>query len=49
MELTFWIGVGLVCWGFFAGVSYTQILRCLEDKFNKKISGDYIKEDDKHD
>tara|TARA_R110000824_G_scaffold222106_1_gene409464 strand:- start:3781 stop:3933 length:153 start_codon:yes stop_codon:yes gene_type:complete len=50
MELTWIIGLGLVCWGYCLGISYTQILRWLEQKFDKKISGDIIKEDDnKHD
>ena len=49
MELTGIIGFGLVCWGFFLGVCYTQIIKCLEDRFQKKISEVDIKEDDKHD
>lgn len=49
MELTFWTGFGLVCWGFFLGISYTQCLRWLEHKFEKKIYDEDIKEDDKHD
>ena len=49
MELTFWIGFGLVSWGFAMGIIYTQCLRRLEHKFEKKISDEDIKEDDKHD
>lgn len=49
MELTWWIGMGLVCWGYCLGIGYTQCLRWLERNFEKKISDEDIKEDDKHD
>lgn len=49
MELTFWIGIGLISWGFSMGIIYTQCLRWLEHKFENKIYDEDIKEDDKHD